>query len=47
LIERTWQEFTRLHLFVEANPITLKWAMAKLVMCGPAMRLPLTPLSSQ
>jgi 4-hydroxy-tetrahydrodipicolinate synthase len=35
------------HLFVEANPIPLKWAMAKLGLCGPAMRLPLTPLSSQ
>ena len=35
------------HLFVEANPIPLKWAMAKLGLCGPAMRLPLTPLSPQ
>jgi len=35
------------HLFVEANPIPLKWAMAKLGLCGPAMRLPLTPLSHQ
>ena len=35
------------HLFVEANPTPLKWAMAKLGLCGPAMRLPLTPLSSQ
>ena len=35
------------HLFVEANPIPLKWAMAKLGLCGPALRLPLTPLSSQ
>ena len=35
------------HLFVEANPIPLKWAMAKLGLCGPAMRLPLTPLSSR
>ena len=35
------------HLFVEANPIPLKWAMAKLGLCGSAMRLPLTPLSTQ
>jgi 4-hydroxy-tetrahydrodipicolinate synthase len=35
------------HLFVEANPIPLKWAMAKLGLCGPTMRLPLTPLSTQ
>ena len=35
------------HLFVEANLIPLKWAMAKLGLCGPALRLPLTPLSSQ
>jgi len=32
-------------LFVEANPIPLKWAMARLGLCGPAMRLPMTPLS--
>ena len=33
------------HLFVEANPIPLKWAMARMGLCGPAMRLPMTPLS--
>ncbi len=33
------------HLFVEANPIPLKWAMARLGLCGPHLRLPLTPLS--
>ncbi|MFO1244485.1 MAG: 4-hydroxy-tetrahydrodipicolinate synthase [Ramlibacter sp.] len=33
------------HLFVEANPIPLKWAMARLGLCGGAMRLPMTPLS--
>ena len=33
-------------LFVEANPIPVKWAMARLGLCGPALRLPLTPLSS-
>jgi 4-hydroxy-tetrahydrodipicolinate synthase len=35
------------HLFIEANPIPLKWAMAQLGLCGPALRLPLTPLSHQ
>jgi 4-hydroxy-tetrahydrodipicolinate synthase len=34
------------HLFCEANPIPLKWAMARLGLCGATMRLPLTPLSS-
>ncbi|MFL6695320.1 MAG: 4-hydroxy-tetrahydrodipicolinate synthase [Ramlibacter sp.] len=33
------------HLFVEANPIPVKWAMAKMGLCGPALRLPMTPLS--
>ncbi|MDR2991796.1 MAG: 4-hydroxy-tetrahydrodipicolinate synthase [Burkholderiaceae bacterium] len=32
-------------LFVESSPIPLKWAMARLGLCGPAMRLPLTPLT--
>ena len=32
-------------LFVEANPIPVKWAMARLGLCGDAMRLPMTPLS--
>ncbi len=34
------------HLFVEANPIPLKWAMARMGLCGGAMRLPMTPLSA-
>ena len=34
------------HLFCEANPIPLKWAMARMGLCGATMRLPLTPLSS-
>ena len=33
------------HLFVEPNPIPVKWAMARLGLCGGAMRLPLTELS--
>ncbi|MEY2953182.1 MAG: putative dihydrodipicolinate synthase, partial [Pseudomonadota bacterium] len=34
------------HLFVEPNPIPVKWAMAHLGLCGGAMRLPMTPLSA-
>ncbi|MDP3821831.1 MAG: 4-hydroxy-tetrahydrodipicolinate synthase [Burkholderiales bacterium] len=34
------------HLFVEANPIPLKWAMARMGLCGGALRLPMTPLSA-
>ncbi|MEP6824794.1 MAG: dihydrodipicolinate synthase family protein, partial [Ramlibacter sp.] len=34
------------HLFVEANPIPLKWAMARMGLCGGAMRLPMTPLAA-
>jgi 4-hydroxy-tetrahydrodipicolinate synthase len=33
------------NLFVEANPIPLKWAMARMGLCGPSMRLPLTAMS--
>ena len=33
------------HLFIESNPIPLKWAMARMGLCGPAIRLPMTPLS--
>jgi 4-hydroxy-tetrahydrodipicolinate synthase len=33
------------YLFVEANPIPLKWAMARMGLCGPALRLPMTALS--
>ncbi|MFC7434285.1 4-hydroxy-tetrahydrodipicolinate synthase [Hydrogenophaga bisanensis] len=34
------------NLFVEANPIPLKWAMARMGLCGGTMRLPLTPLTA-
>jgi 4-hydroxy-tetrahydrodipicolinate synthase len=39
----------RLHidLFVEANPIPVKWAVAQMGLVGPGIRLPLTPLSGQ
>jgi 4-hydroxy-tetrahydrodipicolinate synthase len=33
------------HLFVEANPIPVKWAAARLGLCGGALRLPLTELT--
>ena len=32
------------NLFVEANPIPVKWAMARMGLCGPTLRLPMTPL---
>ncbi len=32
-------------LFVEANPIPVKWALARMDRIGPGIRLPLTPLS--
>jgi 4-hydroxy-tetrahydrodipicolinate synthase len=34
------------HLFVEANPIPLKWAMSRMGLCGGTMRLPMTALAS-
>ena len=33
-------------LFVEANPIPVKWAMARLGLCGPTLRLPMTELDA-
>jgi 4-hydroxy-tetrahydrodipicolinate synthase len=36
-----------LAMFVEANPIPVKWAVARLGLIGPAIRLPLTPLSER
>ncbi len=35
------------HLFVEANPIPLKWAMSKMGLCNGTMRLPMTTLTPQ
>jgi len=32
-------------LFIESNPIPVKWAAARMGLCGPALRLPLTPLT--
>ena len=34
------------NLFVEANPIPVKWAMARMGLCGGTLRLPMTELSS-
>ena len=34
------------HLFVEANPIPVKWAMARMGLCGGTLRLPMTPMSA-
>jgi 4-hydroxy-tetrahydrodipicolinate synthase len=41
------QQLFGLHrkLFVEANPIPVKWAMAEMGLIGAGIRLPLTPLS--
>ena len=42
-------QLIRLHhdLFVEANPIPVKWAVAQMGLTGTGIRLPLTPLSNQ
>ena len=42
-------QLLRLHvdLFVEANPIPVKWAVAQMGLIGSGIRLPLTPLSNQ
>jgi len=34
-------------LFVESNPIPVKWALCKMGMIGPKLRLPMTELSSK
>ncbi|MGH8744372.1 MAG: dihydrodipicolinate synthase family protein, partial [Burkholderiales bacterium] len=33
------------NLFVEANPIPVKWAVAQMGLIAPGIRLPLTPLA--
>jgi 4-hydroxy-tetrahydrodipicolinate synthase len=33
------------NLFVEANPIPVKWAMTRMGLCGGTLRLPMTELS--
>lgn len=41
------KKITELHrlLFVEANPIPVKWALSEMGYCGKTMRLPMTPLA--
>jgi len=34
-------------MFVESNPIPVKWAVGRLGLIGPGIRLPLTPLAEQ
>lgn len=47
--ERIDARLAALHkaLFVESNPIPVKWAVAQLGLIGPGLRLPMTPLSSE
>ncbi len=33
------------NLFIEANPIPVKWAAARMGLCQPTLRMPMTPLS--
>ncbi len=33
------------NMFTESNPIPVKWAAHRMGLCGPALRLPLTPFS--
>ena len=35
------------NMFTESNPIPVKWAAHRMGLCGPTLRLPMTPLSSQ
>ena len=34
------------NMFTESNPIPVKWAAHRMGLCGPTLRLPMTPLSS-
>ena len=34
------------HLFIEPNPIPVKWAMQRMGRCGGTLRLPMTPLTA-
>jgi 4-hydroxy-tetrahydrodipicolinate synthase len=47
--ERVDGELRELHrtLFLESNPIPVKWALERLGLIGPGIRLPLTPLTTQ
>jgi len=43
------QQIAELHkvLFVEANPIPVKWAVSKMGLCENIFRLPMTPLDKK
>lgn len=47
--ERLDARLAALHksLFVETNPIPVKWALCEMGLIGPGMRLPMTPLAPQ
>jgi 4-hydroxy-tetrahydrodipicolinate synthase len=45
-IDATLQPLHRT-LFCESNPIPVKWAVQRMGLIGPGIRLPLTPLASQ
>ncbi len=49
LARKANEELTSLHqnLFVEANPIPVKWALYKMGMCSKGIRLPLLELSTE
>jgi len=49
LAEKLNQPLTGLHsrLFIEANPIPVKWALAEMKLIPPGIRLPMTVLSEQ
>jgi 4-hydroxy-tetrahydrodipicolinate synthase len=34
------------NMFTESNPIPVKWAANQMGLCGPTLRLPMTPFSS-
>ena len=46
VIDETLQPLNKM-LFVESNPIPVKWAVSELGMMEPHIRLPLTPFSVQ
>jgi 4-hydroxy-tetrahydrodipicolinate synthase len=47
--EKINQSLLALHkkLFLEANPIPVKWALQEMGLIGAGIRLPMTPLSEQ
>lgn len=47
--ERINQSLMPLHknLFIQSNPIPVKWALQEMKRIGPGIRLPLTPLASE